>query len=110
MEQCENNVLYSDTRACVVHTERASVFVLQFPPLVEASLGRRLLLQSALTGHFGRTLGAEVSGDVTCQPPLRRKRGVAAPYHALQEHRRFIISVNADSRLTVLQVVNAEQT
>lgn len=33
--------------------ERASVFVLEFPPLVEAGLGRRLFLQFALTGHFG---------------------------------------------------------
>lgn len=38
---------------CVVHTERASVFVLEFPPLVETSFGRRLLLHFALVGHFG---------------------------------------------------------
>lgn len=91
---------------CVVHTERASVFVLQLPPLVEARLGRRLLLHPALTGHFGRTLGAEVSGDVTRQPPLRGKRGVAAPHHTLREHRGFTPSVSAG----VGSTVNAEHS
>lgn len=86
---------------CVVHTERASVFVLQFPSLVETCLGRRLLLHPALTGHFGRTLGAEVSGDVTRQPPLRGKCSIAAPHHALQEHIRFIRSVDAEFSLSV---------
>lgn len=37
----------------VEHTEGAFVFVLEFPSLVEAGLGRRLLLHFALTGHFG---------------------------------------------------------
>lgn len=88
-----------------VHTERASVFVLQLPPLVEARFGWRLLLHSALTGQFGWTLRAEVSGDMTRQPPLRGKRGVAAPHHALQEHRGFIPSVRAGVRSTLLHVV-----
>lgn len=38
---------------CAEHTEGASVFVLELPPLVEAGLGRRLLLHFALMGHFG---------------------------------------------------------
>lgn len=61
------------------------MFVLQFPPLVEAGFGRRLLLHFALIGQFGGTLRAEVSGDVSSQPPLRGKCGVAAPHHTLQE-------------------------
>lgn len=49
---------------CVELTEGTPVFVLQLPPLAEAGFGRRLLLHSALVGHLGGTLRAEVGGHV----------------------------------------------
>lgn len=70
---------------CAVRTERAPVLVLQLPPLVEAGLGGGFLFDFTLAGHFGRALGAEVRGDVACEPPLGSKRGVAAPDYTLEE-------------------------
>lgn len=49
--ECEN--VFTRVCVCAEHTEGASVFVLELPPLVEAGLGRRLLLHFALMGHFG---------------------------------------------------------
>lgn len=75
---------------CINHTQWASIFVPEFPPLDQTSLGWRFLLHFALTGCFGRTLGTKVGGDVACQPPLWGKSGIAATNHTLQENGQLV--------------------